>query len=450
MTKFLLVIIGLAHVGSIACASVIGESELQATIEAAVETAVATVDTPIPLPTSTPDTNLYTRTDLDNAVAAAILELRRNETPTPTPPARTATRTPIPPTKIPTPTPKPIKPTPSPAANTATPVPIVLNTSVRPDNLVELRQFMLDMINKERVNRGIPPVLLGDNEAAQAHAEDMMNIGFLSHWNTKGEKPFIRFHQAGGFNYSAENASAVSYYVEPCQTVFCVRDPFELLSETMDGLMDSAGHRDNILDPWHTHVNLGIAYNGRIDSVSQQFENRYVKRYFEPPRFDKNGILIFAGELVEGWNFRSVRLNYDPPLANLTKGQLATTYCSMSGYPLAAFRRPPGRNAFYSGDTTITKYAICTDPYKVDPGRTAPRKGFPKDANRTISYTDVLIPWITADTWIVGGEDFEMRADVSHLLRVNGPGIYSVLIWAENKDDQAVIISEYPIIYYGN
>lgn len=315
---------------------------------------------------------------------------------------------------------------------------------------MDLRQFMLDMINTERTDRGLSPVLLGDNEAAQEHAEEMMAVGYLSHWNIKGEKPFMRYARAGGFNYSAENVSGVDYYVQPCRTTFCVRDPFELLEESMQGLMDSAGHRRNILDPWHTHVNLGIAYNGRVDSVSQQFENKYVKRFFELPHFEDKNNLVFAGEMSEGWEFRSARLQYDPELKDLTIGQLGATYCSMSGYPLAAFRRPPGRNAFYSTDNTIVQYAVCTDPYRVEPARPAPTNGSPKDVIRTIAYTDVQIPWITAKTWIVGGEDFEVRVDVEEILRINGPGIYSVLIWAENQNDDAVVVSEYPVAFNWN
>ena len=149
------------------CTSIIGEEQLQATIEAAVNTAVAAIDTPAPAPAITPNVRPLTKADLKEAVAAALLDVTGGNAPTPTP-----TRTPptqIPSTQTPTETPTPQLPEPTVAAkpptatSTPTPTPEAIITSFRPGNLMELRQFMLEMINTERTDRGLSPVLLGDN-----------------------------------------------------------------------------------------------------------------------------------------------------------------------------------------------------------------------------------------------------------------------------------------------
>lgn len=40
--------------------------------------------------------------------------------------------------------------------------------------------------------------------------------------------------------------------------------------------MNSAGHRRNILDPWHTHVSLGIACKPYACALVQEFQGDYV------------------------------------------------------------------------------------------------------------------------------------------------------------------------------
>ena len=41
--------------------------------------------------------------------------------------------------------------------------------------------------------------------------------------------------------------------------------------------MDSPGHRRNLLDPAHTELNVGIAYNRYNTVMAQHFASDYVK-----------------------------------------------------------------------------------------------------------------------------------------------------------------------------
>ena len=46
----------------------------------------------------------------------------------------------------------------------------------------------------------------------------------------------------------------------------------------MDGLMNSPGHRRNILDKWHKKVNIGLAWDSYNSYVGiQHFEGGYVE-----------------------------------------------------------------------------------------------------------------------------------------------------------------------------
>ena len=62
---------------------------------------------------------------------------------------------------------------------------------------------MLELINDERVSAGLNPVVLGDNAAAQLHAEASLENCFSSHWGIDGLKPYMRYSLAGGYQSNA-------------------------------------------------------------------------------------------------------------------------------------------------------------------------------------------------------------------------------------------------------
>ena len=51
---------------------------------------------------------------------------------------------------------------------------------------------MLGVINLRREERGLPLVELGDNKAAQQHAEALLANCASSHWGPDGMKPYAR------------------------------------------------------------------------------------------------------------------------------------------------------------------------------------------------------------------------------------------------------------------
>lgn len=52
--------------------------------------------------------------------------------------------------------------------------------------LADLRETMLVLINAARSDHGLDSVMLGNNPAAQAHAEDMLEHCYLDHSNLAG------------------------------------------------------------------------------------------------------------------------------------------------------------------------------------------------------------------------------------------------------------------------
>lgn len=172
----------------------------------------APANTPAPPPTATPAAvsepapTAIAAAPSNAPAAAAILP---TATPTLVP---TVTPTPLPtatPTPVPTPTPRPTP--------TITPTP----TPLPPPALRHLaeKEYMLELINLERAKVGAPPVVLGDNIAAQLHAESALENCFTGHWGVDGLKPYMRYSLAGGYQSNGENASGLSYCIKAGETI---------------------------------------------------------------------------------------------------------------------------------------------------------------------------------------------------------------------------------------
>ena len=248
---------------------------------------------------------------------------------------------------------------------TSTPVP----TPIPPPNLrhPNEKRTMLSLINQERQEASVPPVVLGDNHAAQIHAESSLANCFSSHWGIDGLKPYMRYSIAGGYQDNAENAIGLSYCFRPGEGGKVVSDATVAIQVAMERLMESPGHRQTILYRWHRKVNIGLAWSKYNISVVQHFEGDYVE-YTALPEL-RGSVLSFEGRVKNGAQFgprgfSSVYIGYDPPPHPLTRGQLARTYCySQGGDTVALLRRPLPDGRYYLEDTSTLKWEQCPDPY---------------------------------------------------------------------------------------
>jgi uncharacterized protein YkwD len=118
---------------------------------------------------------------------------------------------------------------------------------------------MLDLLNRERTDRGLSALMLDTQlrEVGRAHSADMLARGYFAHVNPDGLDPFDRMDRAGvSYTYAGENL-AFAPTVEIAHT----------------GLMNSPGHKANILKPEYTKVGIGCmdaGYRGQM--FSQEFK----------------------------------------------------------------------------------------------------------------------------------------------------------------------------------
>ena len=129
-----------------------------------------------------------------------------------------------------------------------------------PSTRADLETGMLALVNEERAKHGLR-ALQADPEAAEvarAHSRDMFARGYFSHITPEGADPFDRLRRGGvRFRAAGENLAFS-----------------RTLPMAHQGLMNSPGHRANILRPAFGRVGIGIVDGGRYGlMVTQNFRN---------------------------------------------------------------------------------------------------------------------------------------------------------------------------------
>ena len=91
-------------------------------------------------------------------------------------------------------------------------------------------------------------------------------------------------------------------------------DPFEQADLHQYGMvyMDAEccgdSHRDNILDPLHTDVSIGTAYDDYTFMIVQNFENNYIK--LDKPLAKRANYVELVGDFPSG-QIHAINVHYD-------------------------------------------------------------------------------------------------------------------------------------------
>ena len=131
--------------------------------------------------------------------------------------------------------------------------------SARQIKAAEQRAF--ELLNADRRANGLPKLKLNGVLVvlAENYGKDMIKRNYFSHYNPEGQSPFDRMRGYGiSYRYAGENL-AVNNSVEGAQRA----------------LMNSPGHRANILNSHYTEVGIGVSYDSRgAVYVVQEFIGR--------------------------------------------------------------------------------------------------------------------------------------------------------------------------------
>jgi hypothetical protein len=161
-----------------------------------------------------------------------------------------------------------------------------------------LQNYALSKINTDRLSVGLNPVSMSDNKAAQYHAAEILRTELLSHWSKNGLKPYMLYSLHNGTGYVQQNIGQISYvntddvikgitshsFCTSDSKLYCEPlDPFDAIDKLENSMMYNDflccqdGHKNNILNKFHTHVSIGIAFNEYYFVLVQNFENNYLR-----------------------------------------------------------------------------------------------------------------------------------------------------------------------------
>ena len=142
---------------------------------------------------------------------------------------------------------------------------ITLGTAHQERSLSESRALALQLVNRDRRLNGLKPLTEDPvlAEAAQRHAQDMLDRNFYDHVTPEGKTPSDRFAALGGKGGTGEN-------IMKMESATGVVLNFKLIEENQKGWMYSPGHRKNLLLPDYTHFGYGIVVDplaGKVYAV---------------------------------------------------------------------------------------------------------------------------------------------------------------------------------------
>ncbi|QLQ09019.1 MAG: hypothetical protein HZY76_23040 [Anaerolineae bacterium] len=148
-------------------------------------------------------------------------------------------------------------------------------------------------------------------QAGQAHAADMLANGYFSHWNLQGLGPEHRYALAGGRDAVAENLYTFWYRYEDGRAA---NRRLAAWSVTPRPASCRPGHRRTILDPAHTHVGVGIAYDPQRGEMrlAQEFVTRLVDMPALPVEAASGETLQVRGALLADALDPLINLAYQP------------------------------------------------------------------------------------------------------------------------------------------
>ncbi len=272
----------------------------------------------------------------------------------------------------------------------------------------ELIQHVLNRINKDRADFGLLPVELSSNQAAQVHAEDVFRTRQISHWMTNGEKPYMTYTQYNGEGSVQQNVAIAGFspeQYEQCMTNMLVKceeiEPLSTIDQLQYEMMYNDkeccddGHKDNILNPRHTHVSIGIVYDKYYLALVQNFENNYGLDV----EVDDGDIEI-AGTLLDG-QLDHIAIYYDEMPTQAVYEQNKDLLSYSAGELVAVVVKPPPPGYYYES----------SEDYEV----------------------------IEADRWTVGGDSVDIGFDLADA--VDEDGVYTLFTLVKDGEEMFDVTS---------
>lgn len=114
----------------------------------------------------------------------------------------------------------------------------------------------MELVNEERTSRGLKALEINEDlvKLGRKKSQDMITHNYFSHQSPTYGSPFDMMREAGvSYRYAGENLAGSS-----------------TVERAHQALMNSPGHRANILNPNFTHIGVGIIDGGPYGKMFTQ------------------------------------------------------------------------------------------------------------------------------------------------------------------------------------
>ncbi|MGZ7078055.1 MAG: CAP domain-containing protein [Thermoanaerobaculia bacterium] len=192
--------------------------------------------------------------------------------------------------------------------------PLAQGDSPADETRFTLRHELLRMINHDRKAEGLRPVELDAETSilADSYCRQQIRNGTTGHFTIDGQSPYMRYSFAGGNDGVTENAAAWS-----ASYSFSDRALYEMMRRSEEAMMAEKpphdGHRRAILDPYATHIGIGLSWERGEFRLTQEFLRRYVEWTRPLPR--AAGLyeeIIGAAKPLPGYRVEAISVHHEP------------------------------------------------------------------------------------------------------------------------------------------
>ena len=149
-------------------------------------------------------------------------------------------------------TPAPTQPAPKPEPTKPSPT----QPAPEPSGLTAEEREMVTLVNQERAKAGLKPLAVDMRlvKLARMKSQDMINKKYFGHQSPTYGSPFDMMKREGiTYRTAGENLAGAS-----------------TVTRAHDLLMQSSGHRKNILNPAFTHIGIGVIKGGPYGTMFTQ------------------------------------------------------------------------------------------------------------------------------------------------------------------------------------
>jgi uncharacterized protein YkwD len=195
------------------------------------------------------------------------------------------------------------------------------------------RTAVVAQINAARAAADLGPLAYDSllERVGDAHCRILIEEGGDGHFSRSGVAPYLRYLLTGGSGYHQENVGSYSTTGKVADSALA-----RILSASLEDMLAEVppndGHRRALLDPWVTHVGVGVAVRGGEVRVTHELATKVTQSWTPPPAVAAPGTPVgLSGRLTKPWQPEAVEVLWEELPRPLPDAQLRTIRAY--GYP---------------------------------------------------------------------------------------------------------------------